>query len=159
MDKKTFTELINEARKKKRITIKELANMCGVSASTMNRFLSGSSFPTVDIAARMAKALDVSLDKVFGLNHAGKQIEKAFLMIADLMTTQVDCKYAANFDQEHKKIIITPNTFYGEIGFESWAKLVDLYRQNIISKEMYDVWIEMISDSLSDFKPRKDDNR
>ena len=150
MYKKTFTEFINEARHEKRITIKQLSDMCGVSVSTMNRLLAGGSTPTLDIAARMAKALDVSLDKVFGLNHAGKQIEKAFLMIADLMTTQVDCKYAANFDQEHKKIIITPNTFHGEIGFESWAKLVDLYRQNIISKEMYDAWIEKISDSLSD---------
>ena len=133
--------------------------MCGVSASTMNRFLSGSSFPTVDIAARMAKALDVSLDKVFGLNPACKQIANPFLMIADLITTQVDGQYAANFDQEHKTIIITPNTFHGAIDFEAWAKLVDLYRQNIIPKEMYDAWIEKKSDSLSDFKQRKDDNR
>ena len=150
MYKKTFAEFINEARHEKRITIKQLSDMCGVSDSTMNRLLAGGSIPTLDIAVRMANAVDVPLDKVFGLNPDGKQIDKAFLMIADLMTTQVDCKYAANFDQEHKTIIITPGAFHGAIDFEAWAKLVDLYRQNIISKEMYDAWIEKISDSLSD---------
>lgn len=159
MYKKTFTEFINEARHNKRITIKQLSDMCGVSASTMNRLLAGGSIPTLDIAVRMANAVDVPLDKVFGLNPAGKQIANPFLMIADLMETKVDGQYAANFDQEHKTIIITPNTFHGAIDFEAWAKLVDLYRQNIIPKEMYDAWVEKKSDSLSDFKQRKDDNR
>lgn len=158
MYKKTFTEFINEARHNKRITIKQLSDMCCVSVSTMNRLLAGGSIPTLDIAARMAKALDVSLDEVFGLNPAGKQIANPFLMISDLITTQVDGQYAANFDQEHKTIIITQNTFHGAIDFEAWSKLVDLYRQNIIPKEMYDAWIEKKSDSLSDFKTRKDDN-
>ena len=131
MYKKTFTEFINEARRDKRITIKQLSDMCGVSASTMNRLLAGGSIPTLDIAVRMANAVDVPLDKVFGLNPAGKQIANPFLMISDLITTQVDGQYAANFDQEHKTIIITPNTFHGAIDFESWAKLVDrtLYRK------------------------------
>ena len=159
MYKKTFTEFINEARREKRITIKQLSDMCGVSASTMNRLLAGGSIPTLDIAVRMANAVDVPLDKVFGLNPAGKQIANPFLMISNLITTQVDGQYAANFDQEHKTIIITPNTFHGAIDFEAWAKLVDLYRQNIIPKEMYDAWVEKKSDSLSDFKQRKDDNR
>ena len=159
MEKKTFSKVVSEARKNKRITIKELADICGVSASAINRYMAGKSLPTLEIAVRMAKAVDVSLDKIFGLHNDDSQLADAFLLISDLMMTKGDYLYLADFDQERKTIFITPETFHGAIDFESWAKLVDLYRQNIIPKEMYDAWVEKKSDSLSDFKQRKDDNR
>ena len=159
MEKKTFSKVVSEARKNKRITIKELADICGVSASAINRYMAGKSLPTLEIAVRMAKAVDVSLDKIFGLHNDDSQLADAFLLISDLMMTKGDYLYLADFDQERKTIFITPETFHGAIDFEAWAKLVDLYRQNIIPKEMYDAWVEKKSDSLSDFKQRKDDNR
>ena len=159
MDKNTFAKAVSEARKNKRITIKQLSDMCGVSASTMNRLLAGGSIPTLDIAVRMANAVDVSLDKIFGLHNDDSQLADAFLLISDLMMTKGDSWYLANFDQERETIFITPETFHGAIDFESWAKLVVLYRRDIIPKEMYDAWVEKKSDSLSDFKQRKDDNR
>ena len=111
------------------------------------------------IVVRMAKAVDVSIDKIFGLHNDDSQLADAFLLISDLMMTKGDYLYLADFDQERNTIFITPETFHGAIDFESWAKLVVLYRRDIIPKEMYDVWIEKKRDSLSDFKPRKDDNQ
>ena len=148
MYKKTFTEFINEARREKRITIKQLSDMCGVSASTMNRLLAGGSIPTLDIAVRMANAVDVPLDKVFGLNHDGKYLANVFLMIADLMITQFDGQYAANYGNQGSKTIIITDIFHGAIDFEAWAKIAHLYRDGTIPKEMYDAWIEKKSESL-----------
>ena len=159
MDKNTFSKVFSEARKNKRITIKELADICGVSTSAINRYMAGKSSPTLDVVVRMAKAVDVSIDKIFGLHNDDSQLADAFLLISDLMMTKGDYLYLADFDQERKTIFITPETFHCAIEFESWAKLVDLYRQNIIPIEMYDAWVEKKRDSLSDFKPRKDDNR
>ena len=159
MDKNTFAKAVSEARKNKRITIKELADICGVSVAAINRYMAGKSYPTLEIAVRMAKAVDVSLDKIFGLHNDDSQLADAFLLISDLMMTKGDYLYLADFDQGRKTIFITPETFHGAIDFESWEKLVVLYRRDIIPKEMYDAWIEKKSDSLRDFKLRKDDNR
>ena len=159
MDKNTFSKVFSEARKNKRITIKELADICGVSTSAINRYMAGKSYPTLEIAVRMAKAVDVSIDKIFGLHNDDSQLADAFLLISDLMMTKGDYLYLADFDQERKTIFITPETFHGAIDFESWEKLVVLYRRNIVPKEMYDAWVEKKSDSLRDFKLRKDDNR
>lgn len=159
MDKNTFAKAVSEARKNKRITIKELADICGVSVAAINRYMAGKSYPTLEIAVRMAKAVDVSIDKIFGLHKDDSQLADAFLLISDLMMTKGDFLYLADFDQGRKTIFITPETFHGAIDFESWEKLVVLYRRDIIPKEMYDAWIEKKSDSLRDFKLRKDDNQ
>lgn len=148
MDKKAFSEAINEARRKKRITIKQLSDMCGVSVSTMNRCLAGLSIPTLDIAVRMAKAVDLSLDKVFGLNPDGKHLADAFRLISDLMITQIDGRYAANYGNQGSKTIIITDIFHGAIDFEAWAKIAHLYCDGTIPKEMYDAWIEKKSESL-----------
>ena len=148
MDKMTFSEAINEERKKKKITIKQLSDMCGTSVSSMNRYLAAIGFTPLDIAVRMAKAVDVSLDKVFGLNHDGKYLANVFLMIADLMITQFDGQYAANYGNQGSKTIIITDIFHGAIDFEAWAKIAHLYRDGTITKEMYDAWIEKKSESL-----------
>ena len=159
MDQNTFAKAVSEARKNKKIPIKELADICGVSVAAIDRYIAGKSYPTLDIAVRMAKAVDVSLDKIFGLHDDASQLADAFLLISDLMMTKGDYLYLAGFDQERKTIFITPETFHNTIDFESWEKLVVLYRRNIVPKEMYDAWVEKKSDSLRDFKLRKDDNR
>lgn len=148
MDKNTFAKVIREAMEKKRLTIAQLSEMCLVSVSAMNRYLAAKAYPSVIVAVRMAKAVDLSLDQVFGLHNTNAQLADVFHWISDLVMTKGNSGYLANFDQDHKTIIITQDAFHGAIDFEAWAKLVDLYRQNIVPKEMYDAWFEKKSESF-----------
>ncbi|MDY3215152.1 MAG: helix-turn-helix transcriptional regulator [Ruminococcus sp.] len=70
-----FGERLLEARKSKDFTRDALAKKANVSSKTIANYESGDRYPTVDIASRLAEALDVSVAALLG--EEGDIIEKA----------------------------------------------------------------------------------
>ncbi len=69
MDVTSFSERLNQARNKKGLTLKALAAAANVSPSAMTHYGRGASLPPLDIAARLASALGVSLDWLCGMGN------------------------------------------------------------------------------------------
>jgi transcriptional regulator with XRE-family HTH domain len=59
-----FASLIKEKRAEKKLSLRELDKISGVSFSTIARLESGNITPTLDSATRLAKALGFGLDDV-----------------------------------------------------------------------------------------------
>lgn len=57
-----LSERLEAARREKGLSVAELASAAGTSTRQMSRYLTGRSTPPVDVAARMATALNISLD-------------------------------------------------------------------------------------------------
>lgn len=55
---------VYELRKKKGMTLQQLADKAGISKTAINNFERGETCPTVDTLARLAEALGVSVDKL-----------------------------------------------------------------------------------------------
>lgn len=55
-------EYLRTQRKKKGLTQKQLAEMCGISESAINRIESGKRQPSFDVLQKLSKALDCSVD-------------------------------------------------------------------------------------------------
>jgi len=62
----TFGENIVVARKKKGLSQEELAKKAGTIAVTVGRYERGEIKPSIDMAAKIAEILDVSLDYLVG---------------------------------------------------------------------------------------------
>jgi DNA-binding XRE family transcriptional regulator len=65
-DEMTIGERVNLARKKRRLKWKQLAELTGVSKSTMQYWLYGGNDPHISALIRVADALNVSLDELVG---------------------------------------------------------------------------------------------
>ena len=61
-----FSVRLKTARTAKNMTLKDLQQKAGVSSATVNSYSTGKTLPTVDIAVKIAAALDVSLDFLCG---------------------------------------------------------------------------------------------
>lgn len=59
--------IIHAYRTSKNITRQELADLCGISLTTLNRIKSGETSINLDTAIRIASVLQVSLDELVGL--------------------------------------------------------------------------------------------
>ncbi|MCX8959317.1 XRE family transcriptional regulator [Erwinia psidii] len=65
-----FGEMINTLMKNKRVSIKKLSEMSGLSASQLSRMEAGSKFNSgASGAVKVAKALGVSVDDILGDNQ------------------------------------------------------------------------------------------
>lgn len=58
---------IKEARKEKKLTIFELGDMVGVTGVTISRYETGQRKPSIMMAYKLAKALGVTIDDLFGI--------------------------------------------------------------------------------------------
>jgi transcriptional regulator with XRE-family HTH domain len=70
-----FGERLLEARKAKNLTREALAKKARITSKTIANYESGERYPTVDIASRLAEALEVSVAALLG--EEGDIIEKA----------------------------------------------------------------------------------
>jgi transcriptional regulator with XRE-family HTH domain len=61
-----FGDRVTQARKEKKISREELAELIGTSAPIIGRYERGDMMPSIDIATKIAEALEVSLDFLVG---------------------------------------------------------------------------------------------
>ncbi len=61
-----YYERIRDTRESKGFTQKRLAELAGIAPGSLSAYENGNKTPPVDVATRLAKALEVSLDWLFG---------------------------------------------------------------------------------------------
>ncbi len=92
----SFQERLVETRKKRGLSQEELASMIGTQGPAIGRYERGIAKPTIEVATKLSKCLEVSLDYLVGNNSIEldnqmiKRIEQINLM-----------------DEEDKKMIYT----------------------------------------------------
>lgn len=59
-----FGQLVKQARKEKKMTLKELADLVGMSANEIASIEKGKRVPRVTNISRIAKALEISYEKL-----------------------------------------------------------------------------------------------
>lgn len=150
MNQKLFVTRMKEARERKKMTFKELADACGVSASAMNRYSIYGAQPGVEVVWQMAKVLGVSMDWLCGQeeNHQPPSMGLVLRMLSILLTTETKdglSTWIADFDDDggsKPRIIITQQNVNNAIDFRQWQTIIELCKVHAIDKEMYVAWIE-----------------
>lgn len=167
-----FFRRIKDRRTAKGITQKQLAEAVGIAAGSLAAYEQGTKTPAVDVAAKIAKALDVSIDWLFGLEERAEAPEpksfgdviRAFLSISkvfpevELSRELVDWKTVPVEETEAQIYLdeerITGETSYISVAvlklwnfpiacfFEAWAKLHKLYLDGDIDADMYTAWLD-----------------
>lgn len=61
--------ILKSVRVRKNITIKELAELSGVSKSYISEIENNKNMPTIDILCKLAKALEVKVDDLYVCNY------------------------------------------------------------------------------------------
>ena len=64
---KDFAKIITEQRKQQKMTQEELANLLGITPQAVSKWENGVGLPDVTLFPSLAKALDISLEKLFGI--------------------------------------------------------------------------------------------
>lgn len=76
MDETTIGERLTLYRRRQKLTQKELAKLAGISVSTMSRYERDEIKPPVYICKCLADILNVSLDRILGLEDPEGGIER-----------------------------------------------------------------------------------
>lgn len=165
-----FAERFKAAREKSGLTLKELKDRIGVSVSALSHYANGANLPPLDVAAKLAAVLGVSLDWLcgiddestsdFSIRNAGDYLR----LLSLLLTTRVQevlvkdqegsfstsgIVFGASMNDAY--ILIEKGRLPGHIDFSSWQKILDLHRNNEIDEEMYSAWIEKKIEALSKY--------
>lgn len=88
-----FEKRLAELRKEKKLSQNELAQKAGVHGNILGRYERGEAKPSIDIAMKLAEALEVSLDFLVGKEEL--QVDQS--MINKILTIQK----LPNQDREH----------------------------------------------------------
>ena len=65
-----FQERLQELLEENNMSRLKLANTLGISSTTINGYFNKNYYPQIDIAVKMAKFFDCSLDYLFGLSDS-----------------------------------------------------------------------------------------
>ncbi len=112
----SFGEALSEARKKRGISQEELGIAVGIDKRIISRYENDKTVPSVDVAKKMADALETSLDKLTGLKHS--------LFIEDKEMTKLLKDYG-KLNESDKSIIkrfLKAFSFYSKLEESQLAK-------------------------------------
>ncbi|MBI3098417.1 MAG: helix-turn-helix transcriptional regulator [Planctomycetes bacterium] len=94
VDQSGFSERLRRAREARGLSQTELAERTGLQPSAISHFESGRRAPSFDNLKRLANALDVSTDYLFGrepaLSATGPHVDKIFRHLTDLKQQDID---------------------------------------------------------------------
>jgi len=92
----SFAERLTELRKKRGISQEVLAGHLGTKGPAIGRYERGTAKPTIEVAAKIAKVLGVSLDYLVG--NSDQELDADMLQRIQLV---------AQLDEQDKKLIYT----------------------------------------------------
>jgi transcriptional regulator with XRE-family HTH domain len=104
-----FGTKLTEARKLKKLSQEELGKILNIDKRIISRYETGKTVPSIEVATKIANALNISLDYLTGLNHS--------LFINDFEMTKLLGDYDT-FSAEEKstiKKLIKAFKFYSKI--------------------------------------------
>jgi transcriptional regulator with XRE-family HTH domain len=74
---KAFVDNLRRITKEKKISQVELADLIGISKSTLGHYFTGNTSPSLEILVKIADALNVSCDELLGRNDVDAVIRQA----------------------------------------------------------------------------------
>ena len=150
-----FANAMREARARKKMSQKELSGKSGVATSTISSYESGGKIPPLDIAVKIARALDVSLDALFELptkqhsdNSFGDVIRHIDHISASMHTVNINIirEPTPTHDIRMEIYILSSVDKAGKewtrIFVPRWQNLLSTVKEYPELREMYSTWIE-----------------
>lgn len=126
-----FISRLDQARKEKGLTQRELANRVGVTEVSMSRYINGTRVPSGPIVVNIAKALGISVDYLVGTSNVKKRQTNADRIknmsdeeLAEWLTNMCDFKK----DEEPYKSIYNLDTEQEEEIHDSYGNLLKWLR-------------------------------
>ena len=126
-----FISRLDQARKEKGLTQRELANKVGVTEVSMSRYINGTRVPSGPIVVNIAKALGISVDYLVGTSNVKKRQTNADRIknmsdeeLAEWLTNICDFKK----DEEPYKSIYNLDTEQEEEIHDSYGDLLKWLR-------------------------------
>ena len=166
MDKNIIALRIKEARKKKNMDLKTLREAVGVSQSAMSHYSTGSTVPTLEVAAKLAETLGVSLDWLCGLTEESETQRNTCGYVARLMLKaekalvagSSGCLRLSYYEGGNAYAVQTDNRelmnfFSKKIKFEEMAK------ENDEAEEMFQAWLSGALEKLDNVILKKDTSK
>lgn len=135
--KPIFKERLKARRKELKISQQTLAEKSGANQSQISAFEHGDSTPNLEIAVSIAKELDISLDKLCGLDADSKEITPfQWLVFTDKLLSnppKIEHKPTVELSASNAAL-----SFHGEI-MEQFLKAYDAIRsiRDQLPPEMY----------------------
>lgn len=119
--RETFANRLKEARSKAGVNQTELAKYCGIKQSTISTYENGNSTPDLEVAAKFAEKLGVSLDWLCGFEKKPQEITPLqwLCYTEKLISTPPKIEHKAivrfqNSDQQIDNEPVAALSFYGE---------------------------------------------
>ena len=100
-----FISQLDQARKEKGLTQRELANRVGVTEVSMSRYINGTRVPSGPIVVNIAKALGISVDYLVGTSNVKKRQTNADRIrnMSDEELAEFLCKVKSDYQwMEHE---------------------------------------------------------
>ena len=158
-----FGDKMAFARKQQSLTQKQVAEMAKVQQSSYSAYENNKKTPPIDIASRIAKALDVSLDWLCGMDDVKKftscgEIARLLIALEYEPIRFVDKSFELPWQEEasHAKNTILVSQIKHPLSFTvisicnpkinefitGYNNLSGLLQQDIIKKDVLDAWLE-----------------
>lgn len=103
----TFGARVRSEREKQSLSKSALANKVGISTPYVDKIETGESIPTVDIAGRIAKVLEISLEEIFGEILTSEEIDQEIDDLLQNIHVQFEADLAfRGFGYKHKKAVL-----------------------------------------------------
>lgn len=151
---------IKQLRKEIGLTQRKFSKMVGCTAATLSAYENGSKSPSLEIIKRIAENCNVSIDWLIGLSNK-KETEPEIETYSDIFKSlfdidealkkrnlklRISTENAGNGGEifyisfSERGILDSKNNF--NIFLSDWNKMKNMYTEEIIDKEVYELWKE-----------------
>ena len=171
-----FSLRLREARERKKLTQKQLADAAEITAASVSAYekIDGTKSPSIDIAIRLAKALGVSLDWLSGLpddiaSNAKDALDvqnverplgdylRMLVLLSGLGTLRIDQKKHEDLECTYYTILALDDLpFEFEEFSDGMIKLQSLLKYGTITRGQYADWLKGQLDKYGDYEVKHD---
>ncbi len=157
MTMEKFAAAMREARARKKMSQKELSEKSGVATSTISSYENGGKVPPLDIAAKLARVLEISIDEIWGIASSSAVKETPFAQVIHALEALIDSDIAGvriipihshggndGFDAEIQVRQAIGKTGGAEVYdfARKWNILLEGRKNDLIFGEVYAPWVE-----------------
>lgn len=153
-DLQIFSERLKQLRNSLNITQKEFAKKIGVTAAALSAYENNQKNPSLAVAKRIAENFHISIDWLCGFsekmvsNKKPKKLSDVIQLLFQIEDSYVEItpKTFPSFfeNMEKMEVAIFFNDSEMKYFIKEWEKMKDLYKKNLIDKEVYNLWKEKI---------------
>ena len=137
-----FSKNLLKARQNLKLSQKELAEKANVSPASLSSYEQRGKFPSLDVAARIADALEVSLDWLVGREKEKKVDGVSGVFESFLAIARSGITYTIHVDYEQTTACFCVKEDGLVEVFKGWEDILKLYNAGTINRELYDLWLD-----------------